>query len=58
MAESEEFQAGEELNGTLEGDFQGAAAGNDEVADAQAVSAAVSLLLIGGHFAIFLLLSM
>jgi hypothetical protein len=39
MAEAEgEFQAGEELNGTLEGDFQGAAAGNDEVADAQAVS--------------------
>ena len=38
MAEGEEFQAGEELNGTLEGDFQGAAAGNDEVADAQAVS--------------------
>lgn len=38
MADAEgEFQAGEELDGTLEGGFQGGSAGTDDVADAQAV---------------------
>ena len=32
-----EFHAGEELDGTLEGGFQGGSAGTDDVADAQAV---------------------